>query len=451
MNFIDKSFSNLINKRGPGTATSVMGHNSGLFSMLGWGGASGSKPLPVVTVKRALTVSAVWDACNNISNSVGVVPFGVYQTVDTGNERQKDHPADWLLTQEPDGENGWLTPFQFKKVALMSLLLRGNSLWEKIYKPDGAVKLKYIAWDDVTDIKVYKWDDGETSLVYMLKNGNYLFTEETVHLRGLSLDGVVGLSVISYACLTMNLAISIAEFSYTNFENKGVRQGVIETEKSLAGQNGAQRQFTPGVPQSPVPTAEDLAAGRKATPNSEGTKLKIIAGWRAAMQEKNADRVIVLDEGMTFKPIMLSPQEAQIIEQGKFTNEDFSRWFNIAPHKIKNLERSTNNNIEHQALEYSTDTIQPWVTNLEQEFAKKLLTREDRKAGYFVKGNMNVLLRANMESRSAFFTRMVNSGIMTPNEARRLEDMNDKEGGDDLRFPVNTQTQEQIENSLKNG
>ncbi len=441
MNFIDQSISDLFSTRSA-TGSSESGLAGG-FPWFGWGG--GSKNARPINTKKALTVSAVWSACDTISSAVAVVPFGVYKKIDGGRDRMDDHAVDWLLNQEPDGENGWLTPFTFKKMMLMSLLLRGNCLFEYVMQGNGEMLLNYIAWDDVTDIKKIQYTNGDKTLQYFIKGGKTLFSEDVLHLRGLSLDGITGLGFITYACLTLNIAIEVQEFSYVNFESKGVRQGVIESDKVIGGPMGPAPR--PAAVPGNVPAA---APGAEAVPkaNTDGGKRAIVAGWRSALAERSPDRVVVLDEGMKYKPIMMTAQEAQIIEQQKLTNEDIARFLNIAPHKIKALERSTNNNIEHQAIEFVTDTIQPWVTNIEQEFGKRLLTRKERKAGVFIRGNMNVLLRGDMQKRAEFYAKMLN-GIMTSNEIRALEEMNPKDGGDELRFQVNTQTQEQIDNSQK--
>jgi HK97 family phage portal protein len=142
----------------------------------------------------------------------------------------------------------------------------------------------------------------------------------------------------------------------------------------------------------------------------------------------------------------------QIIETARFSIEEIARFFNIAPHKIKSLAQSTNNNIEQQSLDHVSDTIQPHITNIEQEFAKKLFTDKEQLQGYFIRGNMNVLLRADIQSRAQWISSMVYCGVMTRNEARRYEDMNDGPSLlDEHLTPTNQFIEEQIKQNLKNG
>lgn len=425
----------------PSTAKSTSRLEGGYFPFFGWGG--GKKPVTNVTYKSVLTLSAVWNAVDIISSAVGLVPFGVYEKIDGGGRtRLEDHEVDWMLNQEFDGPDGILTPYLARKILMTSLLLRGNTLFR--IKTDGAGKQRneYIPWDDVQDIRENTSGNGKKFYSYHIKGGEVLLSHEVLHFRAFSFDGVCGMSFIKFGALSMGIAIEVQNFSYANAQNKGTRQGVIETDKLIAGPNG------PAAAPRPVrPDAEGVQV--EAPVNTDGGKRAIVAGWRAAMQEKDADRVVVLDEGMKFKPIAITPQEAQLIEQGKFSIEDGARWLNIPVHKLKSLDRSTNNNIEHQSQEFLTDTVQPHVTNIEQEFTKKLLSETERKAKIYIKGNMDVLLRSDIKSRALYYSAMVNSGILTVNEVREKEEKNPKEGGDDLRFPVNTQTQEQIEKSLK--
>ena len=366
--------------------------------------------------KSSLKLSGVFNAVEQISNSNAIIPYGVFQKTENGRERLADHPIDKMLSSEPDGASGYLTAYIFKKIATVSVLLRGNALFRIVTSADGNQVLKYIPWDDVRDVRIV-----EGVLVYIIKGNLVLLADEVLHFKGFTFDGIVGVSVITYAAMQLNLAIEVQAFSATSFENKGVRQGVIETDKVLGS----------------------------STIDPSAIKDKIKAGWRSAMAEKSPDRIVVLDDGFKFKPITITPQELQILEMARFGIEDVARWFNIAPHKIKSLQQSTNNNIEQQSLDYVTDTLQPIVTNFEQEKAKKLFTPAEKKAGYFVSGNMNVLLRADMKSRAEFYSKML-QGVYTSNEIRALEDKNKLPGGDELRFPVNMQTQSQIDNKQEN-
>jgi HK97 family phage portal protein len=398
-----------------GTSTARSASNSYIndFSSF-FAGSSNTAKVSKSGFKNSLKLSAVYDAVNQISNDVAKIPFGVYQKNDNTRNRIAGHPIDFLISKEP---NFYMTSFIRRKMVVTSILLRGNSL-EIIKASTNGIptEFEFVPWEDVIDI-IKK--DGD--LIYKIKgHAKAYLSSEVLHYKGFTHNGIVGVGAITYAAQNMNIAIEVQNFSATNFESKGVRQGFISTDKVLGG---------------------------KENPDA---KKAIREGWRNAMAERSADRVVVLDEGMTFTPIAITPQEAQIVEMAKFGIEDIARWFNIPLHKIKSMGNSTNNNIEQQSLDYAVDCIHPYVTNIEQEDGKKLFTKKEKEAGFYIHGNLNVLLRADIKSKGEYYSKMANSGIHSRNEIRALEDMNPgPELLNEFLTPVNTFTEKQIENNLK--
>jgi len=407
MSLLEGAFSEMSNatqKRSAATSTSLFNE---VFSF--FGGATAQGKISTSNFKPSLKLSAVYDAVNQISSDVAKIPFGVYQKEGESRLRMASHPVDFLISKEP---NFYMTSFVERKMVIISLLLRGNSL--QIIKSSNAglpTEFEFVNWDDVTDIRK---KDGD--LLYYVKGyANPFLSSEVIHLKMFTHNGIIGISPITYAAQQLNIAVEIQNFSGTNFENKGVRNGVIETDKQV--------------------------------PNG---KAAIIQGWRNAMAEKSADRIAVLDDGFKFKPINITPQEAQIVEMSRFSIEDIARWFNMPLHKIKSMGNSTDNNIEQQTLDYAVGTIHPYITNLEQEYSKKLFTTKEKNTGYYIKGNLNVLLRADIAAKGEFYSKMVQSGIYSRNEVRSLEDMNP--GSQFLNehlTPVNTFTETQLNNNLK--
>lgn len=387
------------------TDGSYMGPFGGFFS-LGTGATSR------ITYKTALTLSAVYNAVDQISNDIAKIPFSVNQKVGSNRESRPEHSAHRLISYAP---NSLMTTFIFRKTMGISLMLRGNALAKIGYNSIGyPISTDFINWDNVYNIRI---KNGE--LLYDVQGyAQPLLASEVIHIKNFSHDGIVGVGAITYGAQQLGLAIEVQNFSASNFGNKGLRQGVIESDKKL---------------------------------NPEA-KTAIATGVQSALAVKDATRVAVLDEGMKFQGIAITPQEMQIIETAKFSIEEIARFFNIAPHKIKSLAQSTNNNIEQQSLDHVSDTIQPHITNIEQEFAKKLFTDKEQLQGYFIRGNMNVLLRADIQSRAQWISSMVYCGVMTRNEARRYEDMNDGPSLlDEHLTPTNQFIEEQIKQNLKNG
>ena len=369
--------------------------------------------------RSSLKLSAVYNAVDQISSDVAKIPFTVSKkdTKSSSKTRQIQHPVDILLSLEP---NKFMTSYIFKKTMMTSLLLRGNAL--AIIESTGtgnASQLTYINWDYVFDIK----RNGDELLYYIMGYEKPFFASEVIHLKNMTHNGVVGVSVITYAANQMNMAIEIQNFSATNFEQKGVRSGVISTEKTLGS----------------------------ATVNANDVKKGIRQGWASAMQERSADRVVVLDEGMKFSPINITPQEAQIVEMSQFTIVDIARWFNIPPHKLKTLDKTNNNTIEQQSLDYSNDCIFPHVINFEQELSRKLLTTKEKNTNYYIIADMTVLIRADIKSKAEYYSKAVNFGWMSRKEVRDIEEMNPgPEMLSEYLTPVNAFTEQQMKSNLDN-
>jgi HK97 family phage portal protein len=157
----------------------------------------------------------------------------------------------------------------------------------------------------------------------------------------------------------------------------------------------------------------------------------------------------MLDEGMKYKSISISPAEAQFLETNKAGVIEVCRWLNIAPHKLKDLNNANYSNIQQQSIEHVQDSLLPWIVRMEQEISNKIFTTKE-KASLYVKFNEKSLLRGDLEARKNYYTAMVYAGIMTRNEARALEDMNGIDGLDEILQPVNMQALSIANELIKN-
>jgi HK97 family phage portal protein len=404
MQVLNRAFSMMISpseKRSLDTNTSVFTDVFSIFS------GTPTAKTSISNYKASLKLSAVYNAVEQISSDFAKIPFRVYQKDSDSTNRMFKHSADMLLRLEP---NAFMTTYIWKKTMKTSELLRGNALSLIHFNKDGSVKeLEFINWDYVADIRRV---EGEL-LYYVMGYDKPFLASEVIHFKGLTHNGITGVSVITYAANQMNMAIEVQNFSSTNFENKGVRNGVIQTDKIVK------------------------------------EKASIIQAWRNAMSERSSDRVAVLDDGFKFQPINITPQEAQIVEMSRFTIEDISRWFNMPLHKLKSMGHSTNNNIEQQSLDYSSDCIYTHVVNAEQEFSKKLLTSTEKNNNFFIEGNLDVLVRADIKTRYEAYARGILSGFTSRNEIRAKEGLNKGPALlDEFLTPVNTFTEEQIAKNL---
>ena len=223
-----------------------------------------------------------------------------------------------------------------------------------------------------------------------------LSPEEVLHIPGLGFDGLVGYSPIAMAKNAIGMSMACEEFGAKFFANGAAPGGVLEH---------------PGILKDPARVRES---------------------WNATFGgSSNANKVAVLEEGMKYTPISVSPNEAQFLETRKFQIDEIARIFRIPPHMIGDLERSSFSNIEQQSLEFVKYTVGPWVTRWEQALSRSLLVGNDR-SHFLIKFNLDGLLRGDYESRMNGYATARQNGWMSANDIRELENMDrisDEEGG----------------------
>jgi HK97 family phage portal protein len=220
-----------------------------------------------------------------------------------------------------------------------------------------------------------------------------------LHFKGLNFDGVQGQGVIrAYAKESIGLSIAAEQFGAKFFGNDTLMTKYISHPTHL----------------------------------SEEAIKNLRDSWqlnRAGLD--NAFKMNVLEEGAKLENVGIPPEQAQFLATRQFQVEEICRWFKVQPHLIQHLLRSTNNNIEHQGIEFVTQTLTPWVVSLEQELVRKLFTEKEKKK-YYVKFNMNSLLRGDIGARGQYYQTLLKNRVLSPNEVRVLEDMNPYDGGDDM-------------------
>ena len=224
---------------------------------------------------------------------------------------------------------------------------------------------------------------------------------DVLELKCLTINGITGKGVNDWAATSFANADSLQQFSLNWFQNGGNISGILQTDSALT-----QDQFNRLTEQ--------------------------IQGWSGG---DNSGSIPVLEAGVKFQTVSPTLDKAQLVEAKKSAGLEVCSWFRMPPHKVQIMEGSTFSNIEHQGIEYVTDTIQSWVTKIEQEINRKLV-KENEKQTIGIKFNLNTLLRGDSASRAAYLTAMVAGGIMEINEARSVEDLNPVEGGDELRVPL---------------
>ena len=353
-----------------------------------------------VTDRTALQHIAVYACVRVLSEAIAQLPLHVYKYNDKGKERVPQHPLYFLLHDQPNPE---MTSFVFRETLMSHLLIYGNAYAQIIRNGRGDVLGLYPLMPD--KMKVDR--DEKNRLIYIYSrydeaNPNLkeqgdivLYADEVLHIPGLGFDGLVGYSPIALAKNAIGISIACEEYGASFFGNGASPSGVLEH---------------PGVIKNPE---------------------RVRDAWQRAYGGRNAHKVAVLEEGMKFTPIAIPNNEAQFLETRKFQIEEIARMYRVPLHMIGDLDHATFSNVEHLSLDFVKYSLDPWIVRWEQSLQKALLS-DSEKGQYFVKFNVDGLLRGDYAPRMQGYATARQNGWMSANDIRELEDMNmlsDEEGG----------------------
>jgi HK97 family phage portal protein len=340
-----------------------------------------------------MQMTAVYSCVRILSETLAGLPLHVYRYNDSGGkEKYLKHPLYKLLHDEPNPE---MTSFAFRETLMSHLLLWGNAYAQIIRNARGEV----IALYPLMPNKMTVDRDSKGRLFYLYSRTSddaptlgddsqvYLAPSEVLHIPGLGFDGLIGYSPIAMAKNAVGLAIATEEYGAKFFANGAAPGGVLEH---------------PGTIKDPQ---------------------KVKESWNSAYQgSQNAHRVAVLEEGMKYQPIGISPEQAQFLETRKFQINEIARIFRVPPHMLADLEKSSFSNIEQQSLEFVKYTLDPWVVRWEQSMCRALLM-ESEKPIVFIKFNVDGLLRGDYVSRMSGYATARQNGWMSANDIRELENL----------------------------
>jgi hypothetical protein len=147
----------------------------------------------------------------------------------------------------------------------------------------------------------------------------------------------------------------------------------------------------------------------------------------------NANRMAILEEGMTWRQVAIPPEDAQFLQTREFQVIEIARWFNVPPHFLRDLSRATFSNIEHQGIEFVIYSLRPWLVRWEQEVNRKLLSPAERK-GYFAEFLVDALLRGDIATRYESYATARNNGWLSADEIRSMENQNPLPDGTGARY-----------------
>ena len=339
-----------------------------------------------VTERSAMQMTAVYSCVRVLSEAVAGLPLHVYKyRSDGGKEKAFTHPLYRLLHDEPNPE---MTSFVFRETLMTHLLLWGNAYAQVIRNGKGEVIALYPLMPnrmtvdrDSSGNLYYKYYRGSDEAIRSKEYEVILSSGDVLHIPGLGFDGLVGYSPIAMAKNAIGLAIATEEFGAKFFANGAAPSGVLEH---------------PGTIKDPS---------------------KVREAWQSQFGgSSNSGKVAVLEEGMKYTPISISPEQAQFLETRKFQINEIARI----------------SNIEQQSLEFVKYTLEPWLVRWEQSMIRSLLTPSEKQE-YFIKFNVDGLLRGDYASRMSGYATARQNGWMSANDIRELENLDRipaEDGGD---------------------
>lgn len=352
------------------------------------GSASGKR----VNERTSMQMTAVYSCVRILSEAVASLPLNVYRYTESGSkEKAIDHSLYRLLHDEPNPE---MSSFIFRETLMTHLLLWGNAYAQVIRNGKGEVVALYPLMPDRMTVDrdknghlYYKYTKSNDDAPTMETGSVILDPSDVLHVPGLGFDGLVGYSPIAMAKNAIGLAIAAEEYGSKFYANGAAPSGVLEH---------------PGTLKDPA---------------------RVRDSWNSTFGgSSNSHKVAVLEEGMKYTPISISPNEAQFLETRKFQINEIARIFRVPPHMVGDLEKSSFSNIEQQSLEFVKYTLDPWVVRWEQALYRTLLSEEEKKTLFF-KFNVEGLLRGDYASRMNGYATARQNGWMSANDIRELEDL----------------------------
>lgn len=353
-----------------------------------------------ITADSALQLSAVYACVRIISSQFASLPFTLYRNrPDGGKDRVTDHPVYRLIARRP---NPYQNAFEWREMMVGHLALRGNAYNQIVSDSRGNITALMPLHPD--RMQILMQSNGGYSYRYTDLGGHLIhFTRgEIWHLRGLSVDGIIGLSPIALARNALGGAQAAQDYGARFFANDATPSGGWVEYPGSFKDRQAREQFRESL--------------------------------QEAQSGINHGKLAVFEFGMKYHQISVTPEDAQFLETRRFHVTDIARWFGVPPHKIGDLDRATNNNIEQQALEFVQETLGPmaerWEASIEAEL---IFDDEDLEAGF----QFSQLMRGDSQSRATFYNMGIQSGWLTRNEARIAENLNPLPGLDQPLRPLN--------------
>jgi phage portal protein, HK97 family len=350
-----------------------------------------------VKTDKAMNLPAVYRCVDVLASAVAQLPIGAC-------ERDSRRRNRWIEDNITDKINDSISPrytrYQLMYQLVTSMYLNGNGY--ALIERDNNLKFKALIWvhpDDVT-VTVRNGD------IYYQYKGRTYEQDDFIHILNYSYDGIEGISTLSHAVNTIELSDYSEQHAKNFFKGGGNLSGFLKVDGII----------------------------------TDKQKEELKKSWRSSLDPTSgvSNGIAVLPGNIDFKPITVSPVEAQMLETRKFNVIDICRFFGVSPIKAFDLSAANYSTVEATNLDFLTGTLQPLLTKIEQELTRKLLLPSERRKKR-LQFDTDLLLRADKKTQAEFASKLVGYGIMTPNEGREMFDLGPVKNGDVLFVPVNLQ------------
>lgn len=352
-----------------------------------------------VNSTSAMQLSTVYKCVRAIAETMGMLPLPVYRRLQRGKERAADHPLAELLQNAP---NRWQTAMQWREMMQGHAALLGNGYSEIVYNGAGRVEMLLPLHPQRTKVEVapnglprYRTQDADG-------RERVLVFGEVLHLCGFSTDGYTGMNPIEAQREAVGAGIAARDYGSRFFANNARPHSWIKMPPGAKFENDQARR-------------------------------NLSNQFQEAYGGTNVGRTPILDQGMELHALSVSNKDAEWLGSRQYSDIDICGLWRVPPHKIGILDRATWGNIEHQALEWVTDTIMPWARRWEQMLQRDL----DFGADFFPEFLLEALLRGDTSSRYAAYGKGIQDGWLTRNEVRERENLNALDGLDEPLEPLN--------------
>lgn len=342
-----------------------------------------------ITPNTSLQIATVFSAVRLLSETIASLPLFVYERQDNGGRAPaRGH---FLFPRLHDLPNEETTALNLRETIMANLLLRGNAYCEKVFDRGGRIRELWLLKSE--NVEPFR-DPPENGRIFYRINENgrtrVLPKSRIWHIAGLGFDGITGMNPIKYARETLGLAMAQEEFGAHSFQSGARFTGVLTHPGQLGNET------------------------RKELEESFNKR------WGGI---QSAGGVPVLEEGMTFKEVSMSNEDAEFLKSRQFSVQEIARIFRVPLHMLYFSETQPRANMEQASLEFVKYSLRPWLVRIEQSIFRDLIPPEQR-SEIFAEHNVEGLLRGDFESRMTGYQIAKFAGWMNADEIRAKENMN---------------------------